>query len=91
MQTADIAMLVSADLSGRFSQLRSAPAQMIFFQHPLTAPLPLMPFFAHSAPFSALLTCSASSNRVAVSILTLFKCSVINGQFCDERTFMGSS
>jgi len=33
-----------------------------FFQHPLTAPLPLMPFFARSAPFSASLTlrsCSA--------------------------------
>jgi len=59
MQTADIAvntMLVWADLSGRFSPLRSAPAQMIFFQQPLTAPIPLMPFSARSAPFSAPLT-----------------------------------
>jgi len=44
-------------LSGRFSplDLRSAPAQLTF-QHPLTAPLPLTPFFARCAPFSAPLT-----------------------------------
>ena len=51
-----------ADLSGRFSPLRSrsAPAQMIFFNNrsPLRS-LPLMPFSARSAPFSAPLTCSA--------------------------------
>ena len=58
MQTSDIAKstqcwcerIWAADLA------RSAPAQMIFFQHPLTAPLPLMPFSARSAPFSAPLT-----------------------------------
>ena len=46
-------MLMWVDVSGRLSRLQLK----WFFQHPLTAPLP--PFSAHSAPFSAPLTCSA--------------------------------
>jgi len=71
MHTADIAKSTQCwcerILSGRFSPLRSAPTQMIFFQHQLTAPLPLMPFSARSAPFSAPLTLRSRSAHMLCS------------------------
>ena len=54
-----------------------------FFQHPLTAPLPLMPFSACSAPFSAPLTLCSHALVTSTPIKAPNLCGVMKLGTCE--------